>query len=730
MRVRALPLLATLLAALAVLLAARLPGAEPAFPAGFAVALLWRLGLGLDGRGLVPRKVGALLLGALLAAALPFLFTQASSTDAHSFFLALIGTLTCFLGLVLLLPLSAFGAFWLVLLATTLVAVSCSLDGELLGALLVPLYVALLALTLIVLERTASAAGLDREPTATRVVLREAGSPLGRALTVGGFRLVAWGLSLGLALWVLAPRPGNGGSEAGSSRAARESGSDGANERDLARGGEGAITGPDAGTHDALLGAVERIQEDKRVHWEVRLLEGAPDPPILLREGVRDLWIDPPDRPAPRWRSSHGDRRRALVPGADGWVDLDEAAPGRPTRRLEAHARLGLGLVVLEPEPLAFRVERPTGEDLSGPRVTLADVTELLGSGRLRRQVLPGDVLLMRSQPQWRDGPQLRGRESSGRVAPLAVYASIDPRQRERLLELTRAVPGAGQGDAWTRAQALERWLQGPGFVYELMSPKLRPGQRVEDFLSRVKRGNCEWYATALTLLLRAHGMASRYVQGYWGGSHTEDSNLWTFYGAHYHAWTEIFLDGLGWVPLNPTPPERLADGADPRTGEARRAAEGADAGPSATPGQHLRDTLAALWDSVRGALSWSIGAGAYHVGWVLLAVLALLGFKKLRRPAAPGAPPAPPGHSAHAPYLEALRLLARHGKPRHRDWTAREFLRRVRGQLPEEASAAFSRLTRGHELERYAAVPRAGTDARQDLQRLGRSLRQAPPSA
>jgi transglutaminase-like putative cysteine protease len=596
MRVRALPLLATLLAALAVLLAARLPGAEPAFPAGFAVALLWRLGLGLDGRGLVPRKLGALLLGGLLAAALPFLFAHASSTDPHSFFLALIGTLTCFLGLVLLLPLSAFGAFWLVLLATTLVAVTCSLDGELLGALLVPLYVALLALTLIVLERAASAVGPEREPTATRVVLRDAGSPLGRALSVGGLRLVAWGLALGLSLWVLAPRPGRGGSEGAATRAA-DSGSAGANSRDVERGGEGALTGPDAGTHDALLGAVERIQEDKRVHWEVRLLEGAPDPPILLREGVRDLWLDTPNQAAPRWRSSQGDERRGLVPGADGWVELDEPVHGRATRLLEAQARLGLGLVVLEPEPLAFRVERPTGEDLSGPRTSLIDVTELLGSGRLRRQVLPGDVLLMRSQPQLREGSLLRGRESSGRVAPLSVYARIDLRQRERLLELTRAVPGVGAGDAWARAQALERWLQGPDFVYELMSPKLKPGQRVEDFLTRVKRGNCEWYATALTLLLRAHGMASRYVQGYWGGSHTQGSNLWTFYGADFHAWTEIYLDGLGWVPLNPTPPERLPEGADRRTGEVGRAADGSE-GPRPRP--HAGQ-LAALGTSILG---------------------------------------------------------------------------------------------------------------------------------
>jgi hypothetical protein len=126
--------------------------------------------------------------------------------------------------------------------------------------------------------------------------------------------------------------------------------------------------------------------------------------------------------------------------------------------------------------------------------------------------------------------------------------------------------------------------------------------------------------------------------------------------------------------------------------------------------------------------VSWSLSAGAHYLGWALLGILAVLGLRRLRRSAGPAAPPAPPEHSAHAPYLEALRLLARHGKTRRREWTAREFLRRVRSQLPEEASLAFTRLTKSHELERYAATPGVGTDARRDLQRLGQGLRRAPP--
>jgi len=109
----------------------------------------------------------------------------------------------------------------------------------------------------------------------------------------------------------------------------------------------------------------------------------------------------------------------------------------------------------------------------------------------------------------------------------------------------------------------------------------------------------------------------------------------------------------------------------------------------------------------------------------VLLGLLALFAWSRRQRAAhvrelTGGTAP----RSSHGPYLEALRLLARHGKARRSGWTAREFLRRVRGDLEDEGAEALARLTQAHELERYAARPGPGREAHADLQRLGHSLK------
>jgi transglutaminase-like putative cysteine protease len=722
---RALPLLASLLAALAVLLWVRLPGAPRPFAYGFGLLWLWRVALGSDGRGLVRPRVGAWLLGGLVACGLPFLLTHAGESEAHGFFLRLLGVLACFLGVLLVLPLAPFGAFWVVLASTLSVAVTCSLDTGLLGALLVPAYVAALALTLLVLERAWSAGLPERLAAAGRVVVRDPGSPLAQPIRRAGLRLVLGGLTVGLAVWVLAPRPGPQGPEA---RGPRPASDGGAMHADRPEGGGASSTGPDSDTQDALLGAIEEIQQDKRVHWEVRLRAGDAGPALLLREAVRDLWVDPRGKASPRWRSSRDGERHQVAPAADGWVRLGDATPGEPTRTLEARARLNVGLLFLEPEPLAFRVERPAEE--GGSSVQLSP-TEVLGSGRLRHVVLAGDVVLMTSQPQRRGGVELRGRESSARVAPLTSYANIDPDLARELRELTEDVPGIQARDAWGRALALERWLHGPEFKYELASPALEPGRRVVDFVTRVRTGNCEWYATVLTLALRAHGMAARYAQGYWGGSHTPESNLWTFYGTHYHAWTELYLDGVGWVPLNPTPPERLPEGADLRTGEsAREGGEGAlpSDEPAQAPGERLRRLLSGAWASVRGGVSSALDGRAAWVVAGLAALGLLVAVARRWRPRTRVARGTRTPGEAEAPYLEALGLLARHGHGRRPSWTAREHLARVEQVLPPDAGSALARLAGHHERERYAGDAVPPGEARRDLQRLVAALRPVSP--
>jgi transglutaminase-like putative cysteine protease len=90
------------------------------------------------------------------------------------------------------------------------------------------------------------------------------------------------------------------------------------------------------------------------------------------------------------------------------------------------------------------------------------------------------------------------------------------------------------------------------GFVYSLSTSPGTTGDDLADFL-RLKRGYCEQYAGAMAVLVRAAGVPARVVLGYTPGQQQPDgSRLVTTDDAH--AWVEVWFDGLGWIPFDPTP--------------------------------------------------------------------------------------------------------------------------------------------------------------------------------
>lgn len=84
--------------------------------------------------------------------------------------------------------------------------------------------------------------------------------------------------------------------------------------------------------------------------------------------------------------------------------------------------------------------------------------------------------------------------------------------------------------------------------------PKIDP---VEDFIVNRKTGHCEYFASALALMLRAVGIPSRIVSGFKGGSVNVLSGNYEVEQRHAHVWVEAY-DGLGgWKRVDPTPAAR-----------------------------------------------------------------------------------------------------------------------------------------------------------------------------
>ncbi len=111
--------------------------------------------------------------------------------------------------------------------------------------------------------------------------------------------------------------------------------------------------------------------------------------------------------------------------------------------------------------------------------------------------------------------------------------------------------------------RAVLAWIRQQRFFYTLTPPPLS-GDRIDRFLFGTRRGFCEHYASAHAFLMRAAGVPARLVAGYQGGQRGQDGQSWEVRQMDAHAWVEVWLDGQGWVRVDPTAavaPERIERG-------------------------------------------------------------------------------------------------------------------------------------------------------------------------
>ncbi|MCL7487148.1 MAG: DUF3488 and DUF4129 domain-containing transglutaminase family protein [Desulfobulbaceae bacterium] len=109
-------------------------------------------------------------------------------------------------------------------------------------------------------------------------------------------------------------------------------------------------------------------------------------------------------------------------------------------------------------------------------------------------------------------------------------------------------------------------------FLYTLNPPPLpagadgavpgRPENLVDVFLFESRKGFCEHYATAFAFLMRAAGVPARVVVGYLGGVRNLYGEYLVVRQSQAHAWCEVWVDGKGWIRVDPTAavaPDRLS---------------------------------------------------------------------------------------------------------------------------------------------------------------------------
>lgn len=130
----------------------------------------------------------------------------------------------------------------------------------------------------------------------------------------------------------------------------------------------------------------------------------------------------------------------------------------------------------------------------------------------------------------------------------LALPDTVTPRTRALAEELT-----ADAGSLYAKASAIESHLR--EYAYDLSVPA--PPEDVADvadyFLFDLRRGYCDYYATAFVVLARAAGLPARFVTGFTTGSWDPVQRLWVVDEGDAHSWPEVYFPQVGWVPFEPT---------------------------------------------------------------------------------------------------------------------------------------------------------------------------------
>ena len=142
----------------------------------------------------------------------------------------------------------------------------------------------------------------------------------------------------------------------------------------------------------------------------------------------------------------------------------------------------------------------------------------------------------------------------------LALPSDSNPRARSWAAEQFAQAEGPG-----AFIQGVLRHFNQQDYYYTLNPPELGADD-IDAFLFDTRQGFCAHYAGALVFMARSVGIPARVVAGYQGGEWNESEKYLTVRQFDAHAWTELWIDGQGWVRVDPTAavaPERIEFGLE-----------------------------------------------------------------------------------------------------------------------------------------------------------------------
>jgi len=347
---------------------------------------------------------------------------------------------------------------------------------------------------------------------------RENCERIGSKLSFGGFPaialvLIAFIAALALPLFFLLPRVGGAGF-----------------------GGMQRSLSTSTGFSDSVrLGGIGRLQQNDAVVMRVKLDGDRVDHGDLYFRGVA---LDTFDNRT--WSRSKLGQKEPFLPDERGVIQVDYAS-GRDNLLVQT--------IYLEPldTPVLFAVPKAIAVVQGNYAVLFKDkygaISFQPNSERNSYKVLSDTSLPPVSR--------LRADEQGYSVESLG-YLQMPEEHDRRIDELATQVAG-NKKSRYDKAVAIETYLRSNfGYTLEMRSSGPEP---VADFLFIVKEGHCEYFASAMAVMLRSQGVAARIVNGFHNGEYNEAAGMYVVRQRHAHAWVEVYFPKENvWVPFDPTP--------------------------------------------------------------------------------------------------------------------------------------------------------------------------------
>lgn len=271
-----------------------------------------------------------------------------------------------------------------------------------------------------------------------------------------------------------------------------------------------------------------------------------------------------------------------------GWIDgrfVQATAPPFPTRPA--------------PTPTQTPQQQAVEAELSSLSTRLIDVRPVVQNGHAVGLIVNGQIanygdveaVLPREGLQQGEqykteiltsdalAPQLRDAGTSYPDWVTQRYLELPNSTTQRTRDLAKQL--ANGQDPYDAAISIQNWLRANIKYNENVPAPPADRDTVDYLLFTSKQGYCEYYSTAMAVMLRTLGIPAREVTGLFSGAYDNNYAGYLYRESNAHAWVEAYFPGYGWIPFEPTAPRTPfnRDPAPPANNAAGNTNGGATAG-------------------------------------------------------------------------------------------------------------------------------------------------------